>query len=54
MKLKVGEVTYTGVKENSLAWYLWLGLQAIGWLVISLGIIAIMWVFVCATILLLG
>ena len=30
MKFRVGDTTYTGIKEKSLAWYSWKTIKAIG------------------------
>lgn len=54
MKIKVGDVTYTSIKKNSLAYFILVTLKAIGYFVMSLGIVAFLWLFVSATIIILG
>ncbi len=54
MKFRVGDTTYTGIKEKSLAWYTWICLQTIGLFAISLVIVFVLWALVSATILVLG
>ena len=54
MKIKVGGKTYTSIKKNSLAYYFIVTLKALGYLIMSLGIIAILWLFASATIIVLA
>lgn len=54
MKIKVGDVTYTSIKKNSLAYYLKVTFKAIGYLLATLSIVAFLWLFFSAIIIVLG
>lgn len=54
MKIKVGDTTYTSIKEKSPAWYTCKAIQAIGFIIGIITIIALAWALTAATILILG
>lgn len=54
MRIKVGGVTYTGIKEKSPAWYIWKTLQAIGLILETIILAFLLWAFAAATIIILG
>lgn len=54
MKVKINGVTYTGIRKNSLAWYVLGTVKAIGYLIMGLAITFGIWAFVSFAILMLG
>ena len=53
MKFKVGDTTYTSIKEKSLAWYSWKTIKAIGSFIATT--LCVLFVFiVCALMIALG
>lgn len=54
MKIKIGDTTYTGIKEKSPAWYIWNLIQAIGFMISIAATVTITWALICFIILALG
>ena len=54
MKIRVGDTTYTSIKEKSPAWYTCKVIQAIGFMIGIIAMTALIWAFTAATILILG
>lgn len=54
MRIKVNGVTYTSIKKNSLAWYSWLVIKAIGYLIFGIANAFMMWAFFSFIIIVFG